>query len=106
MVAAQYQRKCATRGHLGDTRRDQLTGVVDLGQEARALVPQCGRLGNRGFDVPLVADGVTQADESLLEPGISDRRRPHVDATPPLPEVERRTDDRDLPLRAHGENLT
>jgi len=41
----------------------------------------------------------------LLELGVADRRRPHVDAASPLPQIERRADHDDLPngwLHAHG----
>ena len=106
VVAAEDERHRARVRHLGDARRDQLARVVDLGEEARSLVPERGRLRHGRLDVPLVAHRVPETDEALLEPRVPDRRRPHVDAAPPLPEVERRADDRDLRLRAHAQNLT
>ncbi len=106
MVSAEHEGHRSARSDLGDARCDQLARVVDLGEEARALVPQRGGLGHGGLDVPLVAHGVPETDESLLEPRVPDRRRPHVDAASPLPEVERRADDRDLRLRVHAQNLT
>ena len=102
VVAAEDQRQRATRCHLGHARRDQLARVVDLGKEARSFVPDRGRLRHGRLDVPLVAHRVPETDEALLEPRVPDRRRPHVDAPSPLPEVERGTDDRDLALGAHG----
>ena len=41
----------------------------------------------------------------LREPGVPNRRRPHVDAAPAGAEIERRADESDLPfgrLHAHG----
>ena len=68
------------------------------GQEARALVVERRRLGHRRLDVPVVSHVVAKALQTLLEARVADRRRPHVDAAAALPEVERRTDDRDLAL--------
>ena len=106
VIPAEHERHRAASSHLGDASSDQLTRVVDLGEEARAFVPESGRLGDRGLDVPLVVHRVAEADESLLETRVPDRRGPHVDAASSLPEVERRADDRDLSLRAHAQNLT
>ena len=106
VISAEHERHRPTSGHLGDASSDQFTRVVDLGEKARAFVPESGRLGDRGLDVPLVVHRVAEADESLLETRVPDRGGAHVDAASPLPEVERRADDRDLSLRAHAQNLT
>ena len=60
------------------------------------------RLGAR--DVAEVAHLVPEAADALLETGGPHRRRPHVDATPALAEVERGADDRHVafPDLGHG----
>jgi hypothetical protein len=82
----------------GDTRAD----LADLGQEACALVVDRRRLGLGAIDVPVVAHLVPERADPLLEPSGPHRRGSHVDAASPLAEVERRSDDRDLPRARHG----
>ena len=96
----------ASPRRLGDPGGDQLARVVDLGKESCALVAERRRFGDRGLHVPLVANLVAETDQPLLEPRVADRRRPHVDPAPTLPEIERGADDRDFALRLHAENLT
>ena len=51
----------------------------------------------------MISHGVSQARQALLEPCVSDRGRPHVDAPSSLAQVERSPDDRDVSLRlSHG----
>ena len=106
VVAAEHERDRAGARLLDHLRRDPGAGRLDLGQEPRPLVLHRRRLRHRGLDVPVVAHRVAEAREALLEPGVADGRRPHVDAAPALPEVERRADDGDLACRAHRGNLT
>ena len=89
--------------HLGG---DAGAGLLDLGQEPRALVMQRRRFGHGRLDVAVVSHGVAEAHQTLLEPRITDRRRPHVHAAAALPEVECGPDHRDLTSRAHRGNLT
>ena len=97
VVAAEHERKRARASSPRPRARAiELARVVDLGQEPRPLVAQRRRLGDGRLDVALVAHVVAEADETLLETRVPDRRRPHVDAAPALAEVERRADDRDL----------
>ena len=105
VISAEDERKRPSGRRLGHPPRDQLARVVDLWQEPRAFVAQGRRLRDGRLDVAFVSHVVPESDETLLEPRVPDRRRPHVDAAPALPEIERRTDDRDLALRAHGRNL-
>src|SRR5271154_5023979 len=69
------------------------------------LVSHRGRLRNRGGDVAeIVHVHAELVDQLLLEPGIPDRRRAHVDPAPAGSEIERRTDHGDfarLLLHAH-----
>ena len=60
VIAAENERERTARGHLRNTRRDELAGVVDLRQEAGALVAERCRLGHRRRDVALVPDGVAE----------------------------------------------
>ena len=94
MVATEHERHRAARGDLLHDRREARTGVEDLRQEAGALVLDRKRLGLRCQDVPAVDDRASERREPLLESGIADRGRPHVDAAAALPEIEGRADDR------------
>ena len=96
MIAAKDERDRASLDLLDDLGRDALARRLDLRQEAGSLVVDSGRLRDRRLDVPVVANVVAQAQEPFLEPCVADRGRPHVDSAAPLPEVERRADDRDL----------
>ena len=46
-------------------------------------------------DVAEVGAAPATGQDGILEPGVPDCRRAHVDATSPLPEIERRPDDGD-----------
>ena len=97
VIAAEDERDRAGLDLLDDLGRDALARRLDLGKEAGSLVVDSAvASGHRRLDVPVVANVVAQTQEALLEPRVADRRRPHVDAAPALPEVERRADDRDL----------
>ena len=89
MVATEHERHRAARGDLLHDRREARTGVEDLRQEAGALVLDRERLGLRCQDVPAVDDRASERREPLLESGVADRGRPHVDAAAALPEIER-----------------
>ena len=104
VIAAEHERNRARARLLDDLRGDPLARRLDLRKKARALVAERRRLGHGRLDVPVVANRVAEALEPLLEARVANRRRPHVDAAPALPEVERRADDRDLALcaRLHG----
>ena len=104
VIAAEDERDRAGLDLLDDLRRDALARRLDLRKEAGSLVVDSRRLRDRRLDVPVVANVVAQAQEAFLEPRVADRGRPHVDSAPPLPEVERRADDRDLTSDAvaHG----
>ena len=105
VVATENDRSRPRLELLDDLRSDPLARRLDLGQESRTLVVDRGRLGHRRLDVPVVPHLEPEALETLLEARVADRRRAHVDTSPFLAEVERRTDDRDLSLPAvrHGE---
>ena len=46
-------------------------------------------------DVPEVGASPAARENGILEPGVPNCRRAHVDAASPLPEIERRPDDGD-----------
>ena len=103
VVAAEDERDLARRSGLGDEPRNPLARLLDLREEARALVVQRGLLRLRARHIPSVAHLVPEAAKPLLEPRRTHRRRPHVDTAPALAEVERGPDDRHVSLRLlHG----
>jgi ubiquinone/menaquinone biosynthesis C-methylase UbiE len=103
VVATENERKRTASCRLRNTAGYELARVVDLRQEAGALIAERCRLGDSRLHIAFVPNLVAQALEPLLETGIADRRRAHVDTATALPEVERSPDDRDLalPFRNH-----
>jgi hypothetical protein len=99
VVASKDERERTAPRRVRHTTGYELARVVDLGQKARSLVAQSGRLGDSRLHIAFVSNLVAQALESLLETGIADRRRAHVDTAAALAKVERGADDGDLPLR-------
>ena len=95
VVAAEHERPRALAHGLLDERRELRAGVEDLREVARALVHERERLRHRRDDVAAVGDGKPDLGQPLVEAGVADRRRPHVDTAPGLAEVEGCTDDRD-----------
>ena len=95
MVAAEHEREGALPHRLLDERGELRARLEDLRQEPRPLVLERERLGLGRDDVAAVRHGEPDLREPLLEPGVADRRRAHVDAAARLAEVERRADDRD-----------
>ena len=73
-------------------------------EEARLRVPARRRLGDHCGDVPPVLARDPELLQPVLEPGVADRRRAHVDPAPPGAEIERGADDGRLPLLSirHG----
>jgi hypothetical protein len=104
VVAAEHERNRAAGGRLRDQLRDVAAGLLDLGEEARVLVPRVDRLRDGGADVPSVRVLVAKPRDPGVEPRIADGGRAHVDATAPGAEVERSTDDGHLAgwLQRHG----
>jgi len=104
VVATEDERKRTASCRLRNTAGYELARVVDLRQEAGALIAERCRLGDSRLHIAFVPNLVAQALEPLLETGIADRRRAHIDAAATLTEVERGADDRDLalPFRNHG----
>jgi hypothetical protein len=103
MVSPEHEGRLLGGGRIRDETGDTSAALADLGQEPGALVVNCRRLRLRAGDVAVILDLVAEASQPLLEPGRPHRRRAHVDPAPPLPEVERGADDRDLPLPiGHG----
>ena len=104
VVTAENERPGSLRHGRLDEGGQFGAGVEDLGQESCALVTQRDRLRLRRHDVAPVGDRMPHRPQALLETRVADRRRPHVDATTGLAEVERRTDDPDG--TAHGAEPT
>ena len=102
VIAAQHERE-ASRGASAATRAASVAACrEDLGEEAHVGVVDLERLRLRRRDVAAVDDVAPEAGEPLLESGVAERRRAHVDAAPALAEIERRADDRDLTLGRHA----
>ena len=81
----------------------------DVADVLLALVAGLLRLGNRHLEVALVRHRVAELLNPLVEPGDSQRGRPHVDASPSSAEVERHADDVDgnhAPLSAASRTPT
>ena len=84
---------------------DSLRGILDLRQEAGALVSGSRRLCNSRLDVAEIDVFVTQVGYSRGEPGIANRRRTHVNTAAPRAKVESGSDHGNLVtkrLRRHG----
>src|SRR5581483_11072968 len=99
-----------TAGCVGDEPGEPVAEIEDLIEVAGTRAAHRRRLDDGRDDVAGVGDPRSQLlGELLLEAGIADRRRPHVDAAAPGAEVERRADDGNLTgglLHAHGAEAT
>ena len=95
VVAAQHQRQLAGLAARCDVVGDLAADVEDLvevlGMRVALGQPLDRALGHRAE----IANADAQLREPPHEPGVADRRRTHVDTAPPLPEVERCSQDRD-----------
>ena len=98
VVATEDERKRAALCRLRNAAGYELAGVVNLRQEAGALIAERCRLGDGSLHIAFISDLVAQALEPLLEARVSNRGRAHVDSATTLSEVERSADDRDLPF--------
>jgi hypothetical protein len=106
VVAAENERHRPTCCGLRNEHCQPIAEVEDLLEIPGALVALRGRLHDRRDDVADVDDAHPELlGELLVEPGVADRGRTHVDAAAPGSEVERRADHGDLArsdLRAHA----
>jgi CheY-like chemotaxis protein len=106
MIAAENERDLAPSPRLIDELCDAIAQREDLRQEPRALVVGVERLDDRRLDIAqIVGLDPERLGQMLRQLGIPDRRRPHVDAAPARPEIERGTDESHTPrsrLRAHA----
>ena len=105
VVAAEDERQRVLIEREADEPCDPAAGRLDLGEVARALVGVLGRLEHGRLDVAPVEHVVAELAQPVVETGVADRGRPHVDAAASRPEIERGADDRDLLACCHGENL-
>ena len=109
MVTAEDEQDEALVDRLRHEARDPAARFLDLREEAHARVAHRARFGDGRLDV---APGLTAAPESLdpgLQPGVPDRRRPHVDAPAACSEVESGADDFNRPpvlLNPHARKAT
>ena len=101
VVAPEHERDGSGRDRLTDEPGDPSAGLEDLGEVARALVAERGRLLHGGLHVAAVLDLVAKPAKPLFQTRVADRRRSHVDTATPLAEIERGADDRDSPP-GHG----
>jgi hypothetical protein len=92
VVAAEDERELVGLARALDDAGDALARCLDLAEEAGALVPLLGRLGDVGRDVAAVDDLQIERREPLREPRVANRGRPHVDTAATCAEVERRAD--------------
>jgi hypothetical protein len=95
VVAAEDQRQQTVRAHASYLLGDAGRRLQDLVQEAGTLRAAPVRLRQARLHVAAVVDFDSGALEALAQAGVADRRRPHVDATPPRAEVERCSEDGD-----------
>src|ERR671927_162414 len=75
--------------------------AVDLDQRLEvAQLLAVGRdidlFGDRHGDVAEIAHLVAEFGQALLQAGVADGARPHIDTAPAGPQVDRRADDRDI----------
>ena len=104
MIAAEHQRHLPLPTRRRNELRHTVAELEDLWQEARPVVARLGRLRDGRIDVAEV-DGhdAELLFKVLLEPGVADRRRAHVDAAAARSEIERRPDQGHLALsRLHA----
>ena len=71
----------------------------NLLQVARIFLPNGLGLGDRNRDIPTVSNMVTKRFQLRFQAGNPHRRRTHVHTPPRLPQVQRHTNDADLPSR-------
>jgi hypothetical protein len=106
VVAAEHQRRLARRerrfDRFGQLRTDRFRLLEEL-RCAGSERPRFGvaLLGVRGPDVARLDRLDIRRPELVGEPGIPDRRRPHVDAPSVGPVVGRRTDETDCESHVH-----
>src|SRR4051812_7879160 len=104
MVAAEHEREEAAAPGVLDEPRDACAGAEDRLEVPRPRIADIRRLGQARADVAPVDDRAAEALDPLLQAGVPDRGRPHVDPAPPGAEVEPRADDGDGPrlsVRVH-----
>ena len=115
MVAAEDERHRAAPFDLLDEARELLRDADDLVHVVRAAtraeialvhppIPVRGTplIGIGDADVTRVLHGEAESGEALGEAGITDGRRPHVDAAAVSAEIHRHADDRDGLAHATG----
>ena len=95
VVAAEHEREGALLQRLVHEPGDLLADRLHLGQKARMLVTQTGRLDDRGRDVAPVVDLEPHLRQTPVESRVADRGGAHVDAAAAGTEVERRADHDD-----------
>ena len=95
MVAAEDERHPPLVPRSPDPFGDPLAGGEDLPQVARPRVADRRSLGDRGQHVPQIDAVASQPTDPRLQPGVADRRGPHVHAPPAGTEIEGRADDGD-----------
>ena len=93
VVAPEHERELAGARCRADELRHLVAQLEDLREIAGAFVTASERLGDRRVDVAvIVRHDAELLGEMLRQAGVTDRRRPHVDAAPALPEIERSAD--------------
>ena len=78
MVSSQDDREEVLPDCALDQPRDSLAGVLDLREEARLLVADCGRLGHRRLDVAQIDVLVAEIGDPSGQARVPNRRRTHV----------------------------
>ena len=88
VITAENERLLTRRRRAGDDPGNSLAGLHDLrADSARARRRATVASGSAALHVAAITNLVPEAPQTLLEPGRTDRRWPHVDATPSLAEV-------------------
>ena len=89
-----------------DVAGDLVADGEDLVEVLGAVVAGVERLDRILDDRAEVVHAESELGEAADEVGVADRGRPHVDAAPALPEVERGAEDGDIGRGAHGATLS
>jgi hypothetical protein len=105
VIAAEEKRNEAVTASALDLRGDPPARLEDLVDESGALGATRTGLRKGGLDVPAVLDVETGRFESVAEPCVPDRGRPHVHAAAARAEVQSSSDDRHAASRLHDGTL-
>src|SRR6185503_6916926 len=106
VVAPEHDRDVAFVGGRRDSARDSLAGVLDLGEKARLRIAGPSRFRDHRLDVPPVRALEPEPGEAVVQAGVANRGRAHVDTAAARAEVEGSPDDSELSFLHGGEGYS